>query len=59
MAISDGVITSHALPQPDDLLKPKVLLQLFFNAPFVQGRVAAEVQQALLCADERPVKQDT
>ena len=54
MPISNGIISRHALPQPDDLVKSKVLLQLGFNAFFVQARVPAGVQQTLLGADESP-----
>ena len=52
--ISDGIISRHALPQPDDLLKSKVLLQLGLNTLFSQARVPARVQQTLLSADQSP-----
>ena len=58
MTISNGIVTLHTLPQPNNLVKPKVLLQLVFNALSIQGRVAAGVQQTLLCADESPAQQD-
>ncbi len=54
MPISNGIISRHALPQPDDLVQPKVLLQLGLNALLVQTRVSARVQQTLLGADESP-----
>ena len=52
--ISNGIVSRHALPQPDDLFKSKVLLQLGLNALFVQARVPARVQQTLLGAYESP-----
>ncbi len=52
--ISNGVISRHTLPQPDDLLKSKVLLQLGLNTLFAQARVPARVQQTLLGADQSP-----
>ncbi|KAA6428146.1 MAG: hypothetical protein FRX49_01742 [Trebouxia sp. A1-2] len=42
--IGNGIISRHALPQPDDLVQPKVLLQLGLNALFVQARVPAREQ---------------
>lgn len=54
MAISDGLVALHATPQPDDLLKPQKLLQGFLNALATKVRVAAGMQQTLLCADQRP-----
>ena len=43
MAVSDGVITSHAFPQPNDLLQPLVLLQICLNSFTAQVRIAAGV----------------
>ena len=50
--VSNGIISRHALPEPDDLFKSKVLLQLGLNTLFSQGRVPARVQQTLLSADQ-------
>ncbi len=54
MPVSNGIISCHTLPQPDDLLKSKVLLQLSLNTLLAQARVAARVQQTLLSADQSP-----
>ena len=43
MTVSNGIVTLHALPQPDDLVESEVLFQLFFNALLIQGWVAAWV----------------
>ena len=51
MAVGDGIIPSHPLPEPDDLLQAQVLLQGFLDALSAQVRVSAGMEQALLCAD--------
>lgn len=52
--VDHAVVSRHALPQPNDLLQSKVLLQHRLNVGLAVVRVARGVQQALLGDNQRP-----